>query len=107
MRMDRFLDILNTPIAVLATFVALVVTVFLYFGYYSAKTPTPLPTERTVPSATTLESTERAGPKERASPERTRPATTLKSTTPTEPSATVSATASPSATVSATASPSP
>ena len=99
--MDRFLDILNTPIAVLGTFLVLVVTVFLY---YSAKSPTPLPTERTVPSATTLESTERAGPKERTSPERTRPTTTLKSTTPTEPSATVSATASPSATVSATVS---
>jgi hypothetical protein len=102
MRTDRFFDIINTPIAALSVlFVVVAVNVFLYFGYYSAKTPTPLPTERSVPSATTLESTERAGPKQRTLPQRTRPATTLQSTTPTEPSATVSAT------VSATASPSP
>jgi hypothetical protein len=96
MRMDRFFDILNTPIAALDISFVVVVNVFLYFGYYSSKTPTPLPTERTIPSATTLERTERAGPKERTRPERTRPSTTLQSTTPTEPSATVSATSSPS-----------
>jgi len=96
MRMNRFFDILNTPIAVLGvSFVVVVVNVFLYFGYYSTKTPTALPTERTV-SSTTLERAERAGPKERTRPERTRPSTTLQSTTPTEPSATVSATSSPS-----------
>jgi hypothetical protein len=99
--MGRFFDILNTPIATLSlVFVVVAVNVFLYFGYYS-KTPTPLPTERTAPSATTLERTERAGPKERTllevtRTERTRPATTLQSTTPTAQSATVSATASPS-----------
>ena len=66
MRMVRFFDILNTPIAALIlVFVVVAVNVFLYFGYYSSKTPTPLPTERTTPSATTLERTERAGPKER------------------------------------------
>jgi hypothetical protein len=97
----RLLDILNMPITVLGVlFVVAAVNVFLYFGY-SSNTPTPLPTERTAPSATTLERTERAGPKERTllevtRPERTRPSTTLQSTTPTEPSATVSATASPS-----------
>jgi hypothetical protein len=97
MRMDRFFDILNTPIAALSVvFVVVAVNVFLYFGYYSPKTPTPLPSERTTPSATTRERTERTGPKERTLPERTRPATTLQSTTPAEPSATVSATSSPS-----------
>jgi hypothetical protein len=106
MRMVRFFDILNTPIAVLGlSIVVVVVNVFVYFDYYS-KTPTPLPTERTAPSATTLERTERAGPKEKTLPEvtrteRTRPSTTLQSTTPTAQSATVSAT------VSATSSPSP
>jgi hypothetical protein len=101
----RFFDFLNTPIAVLsALLVVVAVSVFLYFGRYS-RTPTPLPAARTVPSATTIERTERAGPKERTQPERTRPestrpATTLQSTTPTatptERSATVSATSSPS-----------
>jgi hypothetical protein len=92
----RFFDFLNTPIAVLsALLVVVAVSVFLYFGRYS-RTPTPLPAARTVPSATTIERTERAGPKER-----TRPVTTLQSTTPTaapptERSATVSATSSPS-----------
>jgi hypothetical protein len=56
MRMDRFFEILNTPIAVLSVlFVVVAVNVFLYFGYYSSKTPSPLPTEPTTPSATTLE----------------------------------------------------
>jgi hypothetical protein len=97
MTMARFFDILNTPIAALSVvFVVVAVNVFVYFGYYSPITPTPLPTERTTPSATTLERTERAGPKERTRPQRTRPATTLQSTTPNEPSTTVSATASPS-----------
>jgi hypothetical protein len=106
----RFFDFLNTPIAVLsALLVVVAVSVFLYFGRYS-KTPTPLPAARTVPSATTIERTERAGPKERTQPERTRPestrpATTLQSTTPT---ATPTATPTErSATVSATSSPSP
>jgi hypothetical protein len=94
--MARFFDILNTPIAALSVvFVVVAVNVFVYFGYYSPITPTPLPTERTTPSATTLERTERAEPKERTRPQRTRPATTLQSTAPTEPSATVSATSSP------------
>jgi hypothetical protein len=106
-RTGRFFDILNTPVAVLGVLLVVVtVNVFLYFGYAS-KMPTPLPAARTVPSATTtIERTERAGPKERTQPEltrpeRTRPATTLQGTTPTERSATVSAT------VSATSSPSP
>jgi|SRR5687768_10980794 hypothetical protein len=101
MRMDRIFDIINTPIAALSVvFVMVVVNVFLYFGYYSPKTPTPLSAEHTSPS-TTIERPERAQPQEGTlpevtRPERTRPATTLQSTTPTEPSATVSATASPS-----------
>jgi hypothetical protein len=91
MRMVRFFDILNTWIAALILlFVVVAVNAFLYFGYYSSKTPTTLPTERTTP-----ERTEPAGPKERTRPERTRPATTLQSTAPTEASATVSATSSP------------
>jgi hypothetical protein len=100
----RFFDVLNTPIGALSVLLVVVaVDVFLYFGYFP-KTPTPLPAALTVPSATTIERTERAGPKERTQPERTRPertrpATTLQSTTPTERNATVSAT------VSATSSP--
>jgi hypothetical protein len=47
MRIDRLFDILSTPIAVLSMiFVVVVVNVFLYFGYYPSKTPTPMPTER-------------------------------------------------------------
>ena len=92
------------PIAVLVVLVVVVsVNLFLYFGEYSSKAPPPLPGSRTVPSATTttIEKTERAGPKERTQPERTqpegtRPATTLQSTTITEQSATVSATSSAS-----------
>jgi hypothetical protein len=100
MRVDRFFDILNTPIAALSVvFVMVAVSVFLYFGYYSPKTPTSLPAEHTSPS-TTIERPERAEPQEGTlpevtRPERTRPATTLQNTTPTEPSATGSATASP------------
>jgi len=99
--MDRFFDIINTPIAALSVvFVMMVVNVFLYFGYYSPKTPTPLPAEQTSPS-TTIERPERAQPQEGTLPEVTRPerikpATTLQSTTPTEPSATVSTATSPS-----------
>jgi hypothetical protein len=70
------------------------VNVFLYFGYYSSKTPTPQPAEHTGPS-TTIERPERAGPKEVTRLKRTRPATTLKSTIPTDQSATASATSSP------------
>jgi hypothetical protein len=52
--MDRFFDIINTPIAVLdVLFVVVAVNLFLYFGYYSPKTPTPLPAEHTSPSTTT------------------------------------------------------
>ena len=88
------------PIAVLGVlFVMVAVNLFLYFGYYSSKTPTPLPAEHTAPS-TTIERTELAGPKEGTlpevtRPERTRPATTLQSTIPTDQSATTSATSSP------------
>ena len=91
--MGRFFDILNTPIAVLGVlFVVVAVNLFLYFGYRSSEAPTSPPAEPT----TTIERTERTGPKEE-----TRPATTVESTIPTEQSTTVSATASP------TASPSP
>jgi hypothetical protein len=101
-RARRFFDILNTPIAVVVVLVVVVsVNLFLYFGEYSSKAPTPLPGSRTVPSATTttIERTERAEPKERTRPEntrpeKTRPATTPQSTTITKQSATVSATAS-------------
>jgi hypothetical protein len=99
--MDRFFDIINTPIAALSVvFVMVVVNVFLYFGYYSPKMPPPLPAEHTSPS-TSIERPERAQPQEGTPPEvtrpeRTKPATTLQSPTPTDQSATVSATASPS-----------
>ena len=103
-RTRRFFDILNTPLAVLVVLVVVVAAnIFLYFGEYSSKTPTPLPgSPTTVPSATTtIERTERAEPKERTRPEKTRPestqpATTLQGTTITEQSATVSATSSAS-----------
>ena len=104
------------PIAVLGVlFVVVAVNLFLYFGYYSSKTPTPLPAEHASPS-TTIGRPERAGPKEgtipevtrpertrpertrpeRTRPERTRPATTLQSTIPNDQSATATATSSPS-----------
>jgi hypothetical protein len=89
------------PIAVLGVlFVVVAVNLFLYFGYYSAKTPTPLPAEHASPS-TTIGRPERAGPKEGTlpevtRPERTRPATTLQSTIPNDQSATATATSSPS-----------
>jgi RND superfamily putative drug exporter len=93
-RTDRFFDILNMPIVVLGVLLVVVaVNLFLYFGYYS-KTSTPLPAEHTVPS-TTIERTERTGPKEGTQPERTRPATTLQNTIPTDQRATASATSSP------------
>jgi cytoskeletal protein RodZ len=86
------------PIAVLAVFfVVVAVNVFLYFGFYSSRTPTSLPAENTAPSTTTTVP-ERTGPEERTlpevtRPERTTPATTLQSTIPADQSATVSATA--------------
>lgn len=105
-RTGRFFDILNMPIAVLGVlFVVVAVNLFLYFGYYSSKTPTPLPAEHASPS-TTIGRPERAGPKEgtipevtrpeRTRPEKTRPATTLQSTIPNDQSATSTATSSPS-----------
>jgi uncharacterized membrane protein YdfJ with MMPL/SSD domain len=98
-RMGRLFDFFNLPIVVLGVlFVVVAVNVFLYFGYYS-RTSTPLPAEHTAPS-TTIERTELAGSKEGTLPEvrqheRTRPATTLQSTTPTDQSAAASATSSP------------
>ena len=100
-RTGRFFDILNMPIAVLGVlFVVVAVNLFLYFGYYSPKTPTSLPAEHTSPS-TTIERPERAEPQEGTlpevtRPERTRPATTLQSTIPNDQSATATATSSPS-----------
>jgi hypothetical protein len=84
------------PIGVL--FVVVAVNVFLYFSYYS-NTPNALPAEHTAPSTTNIERPERAGSKEGTlpevrRPERTRPATTLQSTIPTDQSATASATSS-------------
>jgi len=87
------------PIAVLGVlFVVVAVNVFLYFGY-SSKIPTPQPAGHTGPS-TTIERPERTVSKEGTlpevtQPERTRPATTLQSTIPTDQSATASATSSP------------
>jgi hypothetical protein len=93
-RTGRLFDILNMPILVLGVlFVVVAINVFLYFGYYS-KTSTSLPAEHTAPS-TTIERTERTGPNEVTRPERSRPATTLQSTIPTDQSATASATSSP------------
>lgn len=88
------------PIAVLAVFLVVVaVNVFLYFGFYSSRTPTSQPAEHTTPS-TTLAIPERTGPEEGTLPEVTRserptPATTPQSTIPTDQSATASATSSP------------
>ncbi len=98
----RLFDILNMPITVLGVlFVVAAVNVFLYFGYSSSTTPTPLPAEHKGPSTKNIERTERAGPKEGTLPEVTRPAATLQSPIPANQSATASATASP------TSSPSP
>jgi hypothetical protein len=99
-RTGRLFDILNAPIAVLGVlFVVVAVNVFLYFGYYSSRTPTPPSAEHTGLS-TTIERPERAGSEEGTLPEetrheRTRPATTLQSTISTDQSATASATSSP------------
>jgi hypothetical protein len=99
-RTGRLFDIINMPILVLGVLlVALSVNVFLYFGRYSSGTPTSLPAEHTDPS-TTIERPERAGPNEGTLPEvtrlkRTRSAITLQSTSPTDQSATASATSSP------------
>ena len=96
-RTGRFFDILNMPIAVLGVlFVVVAVNLFLYFGYYSSKTPTPLPAEHASPS-TTIGRPERAGPKEGTIPEVTRPERTRpESTIPNDQSATATATSSPS-----------
>ena len=92
--MGRLFDIFTTPLAVLGVlFMVVAVNVFLYLRY-SSNTPTPLPAEHTGPS-TTIERPERAGHKEVTQPERTRSATTLQSTIPTDQSATASATSSP------------
>jgi hypothetical protein len=94
MRTGRLFDILNMPIVLLSVlFVVVAVNVFLYFGYYS-RTSTPRPAEHTAPS-TTIERTESTRSKEVTRPERTRPATTLQSTIPTDQRATRSATSSP------------
>jgi hypothetical protein len=101
--MGRFLDALNTPIAVLVVLVVVVaVNAFLYLGYHPSETPSP-PAERSSGPQRTVERTEQpATPKEKTRPKRsTRPATTLQSTIPNEQSAT------PSASASATSSPSP
>ena len=94
--MGRFFDALNTPIAVLVVlFVVVVVNAFLYLGYHSSGGSTLSPTERSSGLQRTIEMTQQqAAPKEP-----TRPETTLQSTSPTEQSATPSA--------SATSSPSP
>jgi hypothetical protein len=93
-RTGRLFEILNMPIVVLGVlFVVVAVNVFLYFGYYS-KTSTPMPAEHTAPS-TTMQRPERTGPKEVSPPERSRPATTLQSTIPTDQSAPASATSTP------------
>jgi hypothetical protein len=99
-RTGRFFDILNMPIAALGVFfVVVVVNLFLYFGYYSPRTPTSPAAEQTTPSRT-IAMPERTGPEEGTLPEVTRtegttPKTTLQSTVTTDQSATASATSSP------------
>jgi putative drug exporter of the RND superfamily len=93
-RTGRLFDILNLPIVVLGVLLVVVaLNVFLYFGYYS-RTSAPLPAEHSAPS-TTIERTERTGSNEVTRPERSRPATTLQSTIPTDQGATASANSSP------------
>jgi hypothetical protein len=88
------------PIAALGVFfVVVVVNFFLYFGYYSLGTPTSPAAEQSTPSRT-IAMPERTGPEEGTLPEVTRtegttPEITLKSTVPTDQSATASATSSP------------
>ena len=93
--MHRFLDALNTPIAVLGVLlVVVVVNVFLYLGYRSSEQGGGPQTTRR------METTQRAEPEEE-----TKPATTPQS--PAERSATPSASATASATASVTSSHSP
>jgi cytoskeletal protein RodZ len=93
----RFLEMLNTPMAVLVVLVvAVAVNAFLFFGHYlpSLRTPTApssapaLTTERTrsAPMRTTVEKTD-----PEATEEQTQPATTPEVTT----TATATATGSP------------
>jgi flagellar basal body-associated protein FliL len=88
--MGRFFGFLNTPLAVLVVLVVVVgVNAFLYLG----QRPTTSPAERGGSRTTAVETTERpAGDGEEAP----RPATTLRSTTPTQPSATATASATDS-----------
>jgi len=86
----RFLDALNTPIAVLGVLLVVVVNVFLYFDYRSSEQGGGPQTTRS------METTQRAEPEEE----------TKSATTPQSP-AERSATPSASATASATSSPSP
>src|SRR5215211_3134696 len=59
MRIDRFFDILSTSIAVVSMIFVVVVNVFLYFGYYPSKTPTPcLPSGSSAWSCSPTPSTE-------------------------------------------------
>jgi len=100
-RTGRLFEILNMPIVVLGVlFVVVAVNVFLYFGYYSSHTPNARPAEHTAPSTTAIERPDRAGPEEGTlpelrRPERSRAATTLQRTIPTDQSAPASATSSP------------
>ena len=92
--MVRFFDFLNTPLAVLVVLVVAVgVNAFLYLGQYPPASPAEGGGSRT----TAVETTERSVGEGEEAP---RPATTLQSTTPTQPSATATATATASATAS-------
>src|SRR5215210_5962037 len=97
-QMRRFFEMLNTPMAVLvALFVVVAVNSFLYFGYYSPRTPTPsshsLPPEHTH-SPTKLEETTSAHMEETTSSSTKSPPSTTAPTTTTV-TATATATATP------------
>ncbi len=86
-----FDDYLNTPIAFLVVLVVVVVVnTFLYLGHRPSEAPATAPANRGG-SQPTVERTERRA----GDGEATRPATTLRSTTSTQPSATATATSSP------------
>jgi cytoskeletal protein RodZ len=93
--MGRFLDFLNTPLAVLVVLVVVVgVNAYLYLGQRTSEAPGTAPAERGGPRTTAVERTERSA----GDGEATRPAPTT--TTSTTATATTSATATASATAS-------
>ena len=94
-QMQRLLEMLNTPIAVLAAVVVIVtLNGYLFFGYYLPRTTTPSaspPRTERITGATTSEETHPT-----TTEEGTRPSRILEETTTATPTATATATATSS-----------